>query len=126
VNKKTVLIAEDNPSNMKLACDILESQGYNVIQAFDGEQAVNIAKQNFQLIDLILMDIQLPKISGFDVIKELKAGKATEKLPVFAVSAHAMEQEIVKARELGCIEYITKPINLADFIGKINRFLSSQ
>ena len=122
-NKKTILIAEDNDSNLKLMRDILQLQGYELIEARDGEQAIELTIKNKEIIDLILMDLQLPIISGMQAIKALKMSNQTKNLPVFVVSAHAMQSDIEKAREAGCLEYITKPINLSEFIQKINSFL---
>jgi len=122
-SKKTILIAEDNDSNFKLVNDILQSYGYNVIAARDGEEAINKIKENYKAIDLILMDIQLPKINGLDAIKIIKENDSTKDIPIFVVSAHAMAQDIEKAKQAGCVEYITKPIKLVEFIQKINNYL---
>ncbi len=123
--KKTILIAEDNEINMKLMRDILKSQGYDILEAYDGEQAIDLAIENKKTIDLVLMDIQLPKLSGLDAIKALKENKGTKNLLIFVVSAHAMSKDIENAKKAGCIEYITKPINLVEFINKVNSYLQS-
>jgi CheY-like chemotaxis protein len=121
-NKGTILIAEDNPTNMKLLRDILNFQGYEIIETYDGKSAVEQIKQNKDKIDLILMDLQLPEMDGIEVIKLVKSDDSTKHLPVFVISAHAMESDMRKALKAGCNNYITKPINLEDFIGKINAF----
>ncbi len=118
----TILIAEDNPTNMKLIKDILEFEGYNIIEAHDGKAALNMIRKCKNDIDLILLDIQLPEINGFEVIKLLKSNDTTKNIPIFVVSAHAMESDIKKALNAGCNNFITKPINLESFVDKINSF----
>ncbi len=110
-----ILIVEDNPLNMKLMSDILESQGYSVVKAEDGEEALLIIEQ--EDLDLILLDLQLPKKSGYQVLKEMQ-----KNIPTMVVSACCMEEEISKAKTKGCLEFITKPINVAEFLSKINSF----
>ncbi|MEI7473242.1 MAG: response regulator [bacterium] len=119
--KHKILIAEDNVSNMKLLRDVLEHQGFEVIETYDGKQALHKIKELNTQISLILMDIQLPEINGIEVIKEIKQKEATKYIPVFAVSAYAMQNEINKANEAGCDCYITKPINLKDFVIKVKQ-----
>jgi len=120
--KGTILISEDNPVNMKLIRDILCYNGYEIIEATDGKIALDLIRKNKNNIDLILMDLQLPEIDGFEVIKIVKSDDSTKNLPIFVISAHAMESDIKKALKAGCNNYITKPINLEDFIDKINAF----
>ena len=117
---KTILIAEDNVFNMKLIRDTLEFQGYKVVEAQNGKIALNKIIELKSSIDLILMDVQMPEMDGLEVIRRIKADDSTKNIPVIVISAHAMENDIKKARDAGCIEYITKPINLIDFIKKIN------
>lgn len=114
---KRILIVEDNFLNMKLMADILENLGYQITKAIDGEVALEILdKEDF---DLILLDIQLPKKSGYQVLKEMN-----KQIPTIVVSACCMEEEILKAKNKGCIDYITKPINVKVFIEKINSHLA--
>ncbi len=113
--QKKILIVEDNELNMKLMVDILESQGHKPSKAFDGEEALKLIDKNDY--DLILLDLQLPIKSGYQVLKEMK--KTT---PVIVVSACCMDEEIEKAK--GCVDFITKPINVLDFISKINNYLN--
>lgn len=120
--KGHILIAEDNPTNMKLLRDILGFQGYEIIETYDGKSAVELIKQNKDKIDLILMDLQLPEMDGIEVIKLIKSDDTTKHLPVFVISAHAMESDMIKAMKAGCNNYITKPIQLQDFLEKINAF----
>jgi len=120
--KGTILIAEDNPINMKLLKDILEYQKYKIIEAYDGKSAIDLIRQNKSNIDLILMDLQLPEINGLEVIKLVKSDDSTKNLPVFVISAHAMEIDMKRAMKAGCNNYITKPINVESFMEKINAF----
>jgi len=121
-NKGTILIAEDNLSNMKLLKDILDFQGYTIIEAYDGKAALDLTRRNKDSIDLILMDLQLPEMDGIEVIKLVKSDDSTKKLPIFVISAHAMEIDMKRALKAGCNNYITKPINVESFIEKINAF----
>ncbi|MDD3149283.1 MAG: response regulator [Candidatus Gastranaerophilales bacterium] len=123
---KTIFIAEDNEINLKLVSDILISQGYSLLTARTGKNALNKIKLNYKKIDLVLMDIQLPEMSGFEVIEELRANNETKFLPIFVLSAHAMEHDLQKAQKAGCDDYITKPIRVTEFIKKINGFLKPQ
>lgn len=121
--KHKILIAEDNSSNMKLLKDVLEFHGYDVVEANDGKMALNKITELNKQLSLILMDIQLPEISGIEVIEKIKQNILTKNIPVFAVSAYAMQNEINKAHEAGCDCYITKPINLKEFICKVKEVL---
>ena len=119
---KTILIVEDNPINLKLLRDILNFQTFEVLEAIDGKSALELVEKNYNKIDLILMDLQLPDINGLEVIKNIKADAESKDIPIIVVSAHAMESDMKKCREAGCIDYITKPINIQEFINKINSF----
>jgi two-component system cell cycle response regulator DivK len=118
---KTVLIVEDNELNMKLFNDILEAQGYTVLQTRDGLSALDIARQHMP--DLILMDIQLPEVSGIEVTKWLKEDDTLKSIPVIAVTAFAMKGDEEKIREGGCEAYISKPISVMSFLQTIDGFL---
>lgn len=119
--RKTVLIVEDNELNMKLFNDLLEAQGYRVLQTRDGLSALDIAKAN--LPDLILMDIQLPEVSGIEVTKWLKEDDRLRHIPVIAVTAFAMKGDEEKIREGGCEAYISKPISVVSFLQTIDGYL---
>ena len=119
---KTILIVEDNPINLKLLRDILNFQKFEVLEAIDGKSALELVEKNYNKIDLILMDLQLPDINGLEVIQKIKAEPESQNIPIIVVSAHAMESDIKKCYEAGCIDYITKPINVQEFINKINSF----
>jgi len=119
--RKTVLIVEDNELNMKLFNDLLEAQGYRVLQTRDGLSALDIAKVNMP--DLILMDIQLPEVSGIEVTKWLKEDDKLRHIPVIAVTAFAMKGDEEKIREGGCEAYISKPISVVSFLQTIDGYL---
>ncbi len=117
---KTVLIVEDNELNMKLFNDLLEAHGYRVLQTREGLSALDIAREHRP--DLILMDIQLPEVSGIEVTKWLKEDDDLRSIPVVAVTAFAMKGDEQKIREGGCEAYISKPISVASFLATINGF----
>ncbi len=118
---KTVLVVEDNELNMKLFNDLLEAHGYRVLQTRDGLSALDIAKR--ERPDLILMDIQLPEVSGIEVTKWLKEDDSLRSIPVIAVTAFAMKGDEEKIREGGCEAYISKPISVVSFLQTIDSFL---
>lgn len=115
--KKTVLIVEDNELNMKLFNDLLEANGYNVIQTSNGYQALELAREHQP--NLILMDIQLPEVSGLEVTQWIKQDEAIASIPVIAVTAFAMKGDEERIRQGGCEAYISKPISVASFIKTI-------
>jgi two-component system cell cycle response regulator DivK len=121
VTQKTVLVVEDNELNMKLFNDLLEAHGYKVVQTRDGLSALEIARKHMP--DLILMDIQLPEVSGIEVTKWLKEDEGLRHIPVIAVTAFAMKGDEQKIREGGCEAYISKPISVMSFLQTIDRFL---
>ena len=118
---KRVLIVEDNELNMKLFNDLLEAHGYRTLQTKDGVEALRMARQHRP--DLILMDIQLPEVSGLEVTKWLKEDDDLRSIPVIAVTAFAMKGDEEKIREGGCEAYIAKPISVAGFMRTVERFL---
>ena len=118
---KTILIVEDNELNMKLFNDLLESHGYRVVQTRDGLSALDLARQHKP--DLILMDIQLPEVSGIEVTKWLKEDDELKAIPVIAVTAFAMKGDEQKIREGGCEAYISKPISVMSFLQTIDKYL---
>ena len=118
---KKVLIVEDNELNMKLFHDLLEDQGYEILQTREGLQALSIAREHRP--DLILMDIQLPEISGLEVTKWLKEDDDLSHIPVVAVTAFAMKGDEERIREGGCEAYISKPISVSHFLDTITRLL---
>lgn len=118
---KTVLIVEDNELNMKLFHDLLEAHGYNIIGTRDGMEALRIARDRRP--DLILMDIQLPEVSGLEVTKWIKEDDRLKSIPVIAVTAFAMKGDEEKIREGGCEAYIAKPISVSHFLETVKKFL---
>ena len=118
---KTILVVEDNELNMKLFNDLLESHGYVVVQTRDGLAALELARQHKP--DLILMDIQLPEVSGIEVTKWLKEDDDLKAIPVIAVTAFAMKGDEQKIREGGCEAYISKPISVMSFLQTIDKYL---
>lgn len=119
---KTVLIVEDNELNMKLFHDLLESQGYSTLQTRDGIDALKIARENRP--DLILMDIQLPEVSGLEVAKWIKEDDNLKDIPIIAVTAFAMKGDEEKIRQGGCEAYLAKPISVAKFLETVQKFLT--
>jgi two-component system, cell cycle response regulator DivK len=120
--RRKVLIVEDNALNMKLFNDLLMAHGYDTLQSKDGVEALAIARLHRP--DLILMDIQLPEVSGLQVTKWIKEDKSICMIPVIAVTAFAMKGDKEKMRDGGCEDYIAKPISVTSFIQTIERFLS--
>ncbi len=118
---ETILIVEDSAMNRKLVTTILQPHGYNLLIAVDGEQAIEIATR--ELPDLILMDMQLPKISGYDAAQVLKSQPGTAHIPIVALTAHAMENERERAMASCCDGYITKPINTRAFPDLMRQYL---
>jgi len=119
---KTILVVEDNELNMKLFHDLLEAHGYNILQTRDGMEALKLARQHRP--DLILMDIQLPEVSGLEVTKWIKEDDSLRAIPIIAVTAFAMKGDEEKIREGGCEAYIAKPISVTKFLKTVEQFLS--
>lgn len=119
--KKDILLVEDDPKNLKLVKDLLEACGYSVIVANNGREGLEIAKTS--LPDLILMDVQLPGIDGLEATKRLKADEKTRIIPIIALTAYAMEGDKERIRRAGCDEYVPKPINIIEFLKKVEAFL---
>lgn len=118
---KTVLIVEDNELNMKLFRDLLGAHGYETLQTNDGMEALALARTHRP--DLILMDIQLPEVSGLEVTKWLKEDEDLKHIPVVAVTAFAMKGDEEKIREGGCEGYLSKPISVQTFMDTVKHFL---
>jgi len=120
---KTVLIVEDNELNMKLFNDLIETRGCNIIQTRSGVEAVDLARR-FRP-DLILMDIQLPEVSGLQVTQWLKDDDSLKMIPIIAVTAFAMKGDEEKIRQGGCEAYLSKPISVGKFLETIDKFLEA-
>ena len=117
---KVVLVIEDNAANMRLCHDLLNAHGYNVLQAKDGMEGWRMAREHRP--DLILMDIQLPDISGLEVTKWLKDDESLKSIPVIAITAFAMAGDEEKYLEGGSDGYIDKPISISNFLQTVERF----
>src|SRR5215204_6064044 len=118
---KTVLIVEDNELNMKLFHDLLEAHGYSTLGTRNGIEALELARTHRP--DLIVMDIQLPEVSGLEVTKWLKDDPELKTIPVIAVTAFAMKGDEERIREGGCEAYLSKPISVGKFIETVRHFL---
>jgi two-component system cell cycle response regulator DivK len=118
---KKVMIVEDNELNMKLFRDLIEASGYETVRTRDGLQALDLARRHRP--DLVLMDIQLPEVSGIEVTKWLKEADDLRHIPVIAVTAFAMKGDEEKIKEGGCEAYISKPISVLSFLQTIDGFL---
>ncbi|MDP8920824.1 MAG: response regulator [Pseudomonadota bacterium] len=121
--KKTVLIVEDNELNMKLFNDLLEAHGYATLKTSHGIEAMELARAHKP--DLILMDIQLPEVSGLEVTRWLKADEELKSIPVIAITAFAMKGDEERIREGGCEAYMSKPISVAKFIATVKIYLEA-
>ena len=118
---KTVLIVEDNELNMKLFHDLLDAHGYATLQTRNGLEALQLARDHRP--DLILMDIQLPEVSGLEVTKWLKEDDTLRDIPVVAVTAFAMKGDEERIRQGGCEAYLSKPISVMSFVDTVRRFI---
>ena len=119
--RKKIMVVEDNELNMKLFCDLLEAHDFDTVRTRDGQAVLALAREHAP--DLILMDIQLPEVSGLDVTRWLKQDAALKTIPVIAVTAFAMKGDEERIREGGCEAYIAKPISVQRFIETIRSFL---
>lgn len=120
--KGTIFIVEDNLINMKLIKDLLDYHNYNIIEAYNGKEALEKMAAHREEIDITLMDLQLPEIDGLELIKIFKNDPKTKHIPIIVLSAHVMEADMHKALNAGCCNYITKPINVEEFVNKIDSF----
>ncbi len=118
---KTVLIVEDNELNMKLFRDLLEAHGYGTLQTRNGFEAMELARAHHP--DLILMDIQLPEVSGLEVTKWLKEDDELKVIPIIAVTAFAMKGDEERIRQGGCEAYLSKPISVGRFLETVRSYL---
>ncbi len=119
---KTVLIVEDNELNQTLFVDILESRGYLTLRTPDGVTGFEIARARQP--DLIVMDIQLPAISGLEITRWIKSDPLVAHIPVLAVTAFAMRGDEARIREAGCEAYLPKPVSLAAFLEEVESLLA--
>ncbi len=117
----TVLIVEDNEKNMKLARDVLQAKGYRTLEAVTGEDGVTLAKTHVP--DLVLMDIQLPGINGIEAFKQIRAEAKTAKIPVVALTASVTPTDRSAITAAGFDAFVSKPINLKEFLDTVKRFV---
>ena len=120
---KRILVVEDNELNLKLLNDVLEAHGYNVLTTGEGAVAIAWAQQYHP--DLILMDLQLPDMSGLEVTRQLKASSDTSDIPIVAVTAFAMAGDEKRALDHGCDAYVAKPIDLRSFLDLIAGYVGA-
>jgi two-component system cell cycle response regulator DivK len=122
--REKILIVDDNPVHMRLVEMILRTDDYILLKAFNGEEALDIATREHP--DLVLMDLNLPKMNGFEVIKRLKENPVSSQASIIAITAYAMKGDREKVLELGCDEYVSKPINTRELSKTITRILSQR
>lgn len=119
---KKVLVVEDNELNMKLFCDLLDAYGYETVESRDGLRAMDLAREHKP--DLIIMDIQLPEVSGLDLTRWIKDDETIRQIPIMAVTAFAMRADEMHVRDAGCEAYMSKPIQIMPFIDTVRRLTS--
>lgn len=118
---KRILVIEDQEDNRRIVRDLLASAGYELIEAVTGEEGVTLAET--QRPDLILMDIQLPGLDGYEATRRIKANPALHKIPIIAVTSYALSGDDVKALEAGCDAYVAKPYSPRELLAKIREHL---
>lgn len=119
--KKTVLLVEDNEDNLVVYRTILEHVGFAVIEARDGEEG--ISRAHSELPDIILMDISIPKLDGWEATERLKGDTSTAGIPIIALTAHALEEDRMKAMRAGCDGYLAKPVEPRRVVQEVERFI---
>lgn len=120
---RTVLVVEDNDMNMQLVEYLLEEGGYAIVKAVNGEEALEIARNGTPAPDLVLMDIHLPGMDGLSVVREMKADERIGRIPILALTAHAMRGDRDRFLEAGCDGYISKPIDVKTFLSSIEQYM---
>jgi CheY-like chemotaxis protein len=121
--ERNILVVEDNDMNMQLVEFLLEEGGYRIVKATSGEEALAITRNGPPSPDLILMDIHLPGMDGLSVVRAIKSDERTARIPILALTAHAMRGDKDRFLEAGCDGYISKPIDVKTFIASIERYL---
>jgi two-component system, cell cycle response regulator DivK len=121
---RTVLVVEDNDMNMQLVEYLLEEGGYAIVKATSGEEALALTRSDSQRPDLILMDIHLPGMDGLSVVREMKSDERTNRIPILALTAHAMRGDKDRFLEAGCDGYISKPIDVKTFLSAIEQYMA--
>jgi two-component system cell cycle response regulator DivK len=118
---KTILVVEDQEDNRQILRDLLASAGFRMIEAWDGKQALTVARS--QQPDLILMDIQLPILDGYEVTRSIKRDPELKHIPIIAVTSYALSGDETRAREAGCDAYVAKPYSTRHLLAKIGQLL---
>ncbi len=118
---RRILVVEDQEDNRLILRDLLTSAGYEIIEALDGEDGVRLTEQDPP--DLILMDIQLPVLDGYEAARRIKANPALRHIPIIAVTSYALSGDDIKARAAGCDAYIAKPYSPRELLAMVRRFL---
>ncbi len=119
--QKTVLSAEDNAANRKIIRDLIGKRGHRILEAVNGEEVIKMAEA--EKPDLILMDIQLPKISGYDATVAIKSNPELEHIPIIAITSYALSGDDEKAYAAGCDDYVTKPFRPSALLEKVEKYL---
>ena len=122
--QRVILNVEDNEANRKIVRYLFTSKGYKVLEAVDGEEGVRMAEQ--EKPDIILMDVQLPKMDGYEATRRIRANPALQHIPIVAVTSFALSGDDVKALEAGCNDYVAKPFKPRDLLEKVERILGSR
>jgi CheY-like chemotaxis protein len=123
MSARKILVVEDNDMNMQLVEFLLEEGGYDIVKAASGEEALEITRNAAAAPDLILMDIHLPGMDGLSVVRAMKGDDRTRRIPILALTAHAMRGDKDRFLEAGCDGYISKPIDVKTFISSIEQYL---
>lgn len=118
---KRIMVVEDNDLNRKLFCDVLKAKGYEVVPVADGQNVVETAKKYHP--ELVIMDIQLPNVSGIDLIAQLKQDPAFAQTPVLAVTAYAGKGDEERIRDAGASDYLAKPVSIGPFMAAVRKLL---
>lgn len=121
---KRVLVVEDNELNLKLFCDLLRAHGYEAEPVRDGRDAVPAARR-FQP-DLVIMDVQLPHVTGFELIRQMQMDAALGRIPIMAVTAYSSHEDEERIRAAGARSYVAKPISLARFVDQVERLMAEE
>ena len=121
MNKKTILVADDEIDIVETVKFMLESEGFNVLTAYDGEEALKTART--AIPDIILLDVMMPKINGYKVSRLLKFDKKFQDIPILMITARSQDEDKLIGEETGADEYITKPFEISDVIDLINKYL---
>ena len=121
---RTILVVEDQEDNRQILRDLLGSAGFQMVEAHDGEQALLVARS--QRPDLILMDIQLPILDGYEATRAIKRDPELKHIPVIAVTSYALSGDEARAREAGCDAYVAKPYSTRHLLAKIGQFLEQR